>query len=308
MDKEFEKSKDPELEVDPRSIAVVTTTFYPKWYPGVLEEKDIVDKIRGDLALEMINVAQKKGFQIVVIDGASNQEYKEELIKLGVIPSPETEKGMSGSRQQGFREASQLKGVKVICWAEPEKVSIVRDCLPQAIVPILNGEADIVIPHRGKNAFDTYPDYQVEFEQKANRIWNAILRKYKILPPTTPDLDVWFGPRFFRNDPNLLEIFLKKYEFNKDDLSKEGFNYHNIIRPELWPNAIFFPVVGALNKGYKVISVDMPYIHPLKQTSIEQDSVEFRRKREIQFKGIVLATEHLARTLTGNRLSRIREI
>ncbi len=55
--------------LNPRSIAVVTTTFYPTWYPGEVRGKTTPDKIRGDLALQTITEAKKRAHQLVVIDG-----------------------------------------------------------------------------------------------------------------------------------------------------------------------------------------------------------------------------------------------
>lgn len=188
MKPEGEQNRKLEIEIDPRSVAVVTTTFYPNWYPGPSSESENSDKVRGDLALRMLSEARSKSFQLVVVDGSNNQMFKEVLRRIDINPLPETEKGMSASRQQGFSEAHILEGVKVICWLEPEKVSISRDCLPEAVIPILRGEADIVVPKRNEDLFKkTYPDLQ----------------------------------------------------------------FHKIIKPELWPNAIFFPIIVALHNSNK---------------------------------------------------------
>jgi hypothetical protein len=304
-----ELSLSPEINIDPKSLAVVTTTFYPKWYPGERQKDDrIVDKVRGDLALQMLREANLKGFQTVVVDGANNQPFKEALVQIGVTPKEETERGMSGSRRQGFREASQLPDVKVICWAEPEKVSITRDCLPQAVIPILKGEADIVVPKRTKEGMATLPDYQAEFETESNRLWNLRLRKEGLLQEDVEDLDVWFGPRFFKNDPEIFKLFTDKYEFEKTDLDEKGLKYQKIINPESYPNATFFPVVAALNKGYKVVSVEVPYRHPAEQTAIEQDSAEFRRKRQVQQRSILFANTSFIKMLQGNDRSRTKKV
>lgn len=102
MTERFEPSKMPEVELDPRSIAVVTTTFYPKWYSGEIGDHDLVDKTRGDLAIKTLLKAQSKGFQYVVLD-ASNQEFQEELGRFGIRVLTERDKGMSASRRQAFR-------------------------------------------------------------------------------------------------------------------------------------------------------------------------------------------------------------
>lgn len=291
----------PVHEVNARSIGIATTTFYRNWYPGEVREEHNIDKIRGDLAIQMLREATQKGFQVAVVDGGSSDAFKGALEAMNITPHPERERGMSGSRRQAFKEVSSLDGVKVIAWAEPEKVSIVRDCLPGAVKPILEGEADIVIPKRDAAAFATYPDYQVTYEQRANGLWNSILRKHGFLAQGEEDLDVWFGPRFFKNDPAVLEIFLDKYQFEKRD------NKLDIVaNPELWPNALFLPVVTALHNGLRVVSVPVHYQHPPEQTAIEVDNDTFRRKRDVQYKNIIVTTMHLIRALESNPKSKLR--
>ncbi|MCL5433125.1 MAG: hypothetical protein M1524_03375 [Patescibacteria group bacterium] len=290
----------PEYEVNPRSIGIATATFYRNWYPGDVREENKNEKVRGDLALQMISESIGKGFQIAVVDGGSSEAFRHALTDMGITPHAEEEEGMSGSRRQAFKEVSKLDGVKVIAWAEPEKVSIVRDCLPEAALPILQGTADIVVPRRDAAAFSTYPDYQVMYEQRANNLWNTMLRNHNLLPESAEDLDVWFGPRLFKNEPGILNIFLTKYEFNKRETA-----FDKIINPELWPNALFLPVARALYRGLRVRSIPVNYRHPNVQTAIEKDSDEFRRKRDIQYKDIIVCTIHLIRALEDHSRSRL---
>lgn len=284
-----------EVEVEPRSIAIATTTFYKKWYPGEVLEHDIVDKVRGDLALQLIREAIENGYQMSVVDGGSSPAFKSTAEAIGITVYPELERGMSASRRQAFAEASHLDGVKIICWTEPEKVSIIKDCMPVVVLPILRGETDIVIPSRDETAFKTYPDYQVKEEQRANRQWNGILRARGFLPNDSPDLDVWFGPKFFRNDPEIIKLFSEKYDFRKRELKID-----KIVDPELWPNATFLPIVAALYRGFRVKSVPVPYLHPKEQTEIEVDNPIFVRKRGVQRKNIIVSTMHLIRMLESN--------
>ena len=194
-----------EREINPHIIAIVTTTFYPKWS---VKKEFTPDHVRGDLAIGTLEIAKSKGYQMVIIDGGSSDAFIEQLRQKGIVPNNEKVKGMSAGRQQGFEEASKFEGVKVICWTEPEKIFIVNDCLPEAVRPILDGRADIVVPKRDSEAWKTYPQYQAELEQHANKLWNAILKKRGFLSNEAEDLDVWFGPKFFKNDPELVKIFL----------------------------------------------------------------------------------------------------
>lgn len=267
------------------AIAIVTTTFYPFWYRETLKnnstEQVKIDKIRGDLAIEMLSEAKKKNFQIILIDAGSSRVFTKEIARIGIKIIRPKNKALSPSRQYGFILASKMKGVKVICWLEPEKVSIPKDCLPQAVLPILNNQADIVIPKRDKKAFSTYPSFQARIEKIANKKWNSRLKEHKLLSKKAEELDIWFGPKFFKNDPKLINIFQKSYQF-KDKIQKL----------DIWSNAIIFPIITALKLGYKVVSSKVQYEHPKQQTVAEENSVLMRRKRQIQYQSILSTTEH----------------
>jgi hypothetical protein len=289
-----------ESEIDPHSIAVVTGTYYPTWGTEKLSD---TDKIRGGLSLEMIDHAQEKGFQIVVGDVGSSPEYMERLREKGIISNTKKSQGMSQARQQTFGEASKLEGAEVITWTEAEKISLIEDCLPEAIRPILDGRTDIVIPKRGEDAWATYPKFQREIEQRSNKQWNEILKANGVLPEDAEDLDIWFGPKFFKNDPELLKIFMEQYSFEK----RGDLDLDKLVKPEMYTNALFFPVIQALSKGYRVTSVEVPYRNPAIQTNFEQDSPEFRRKRDMQRKDIMTNTLHFIRMLKGNPKGRLRK-
>lgn len=283
----------------PEEVAIVTTTFYPGWYPGDASPEPSADKIRGDLALESIRIATEKGYKVVVVDGHVNESFVDALNSLGVTPHDEEEQTMSGARQQGFREAATLSGVKVITWTEPEKVSIIQDCVAEGVQPILDGEADVVVPKRDEAAFATYPDYQVDDEKLSNKRWNKALRSAGLLQEDDEDLDAWFGPRFIRNDPELIKLFCDSYEFEPrlDEPTSEPIALDKLVKPELWANATFLPIVAALEEGYKVKSVAVNYRHPSEQTTLEQDSPEYQRKRAVQRRNIIASTVHFLRLI-----------
>jgi hypothetical protein len=289
-----------EASLHPQAIGIATTTFYPKWFPGEAGDNPISDKVRGDLALQTIHQAASQGFQVEVVDGGSSSVFLESIAAPGVIIEVEQEKGMSASRRQSFEAISAREGVAIICWTEPEKVSIVRDCVDLAVQPIIDGKADIVVPTRDKKAFSTYPEYQVEFETTSNKIWNNILRRHNLLAPGAEDLDAWIGPRLFKNDPAIVRLFTDKYRFiteKQSGIEKEA--------PELWPNAIFLPIIAALKQGYRVQGVPVSYVHPSEQTNNERDSEEFREKRRRQQEVILKSTVHFVRHLEENPASRM---
>lgn len=70
-DSDSEILKTPEV-IDPKSIAVVTTTYYPNWYPGEARYPQIADKLRGDLAIKSAQAAKEQGLQMIFVDGSAN--------------------------------------------------------------------------------------------------------------------------------------------------------------------------------------------------------------------------------------------
>ena len=255
-------------------VGIATATLYPTWSSGTSSDGG-VDKVRGDLALQLIDAAIEKGYQIVIVDGGSSQEFKQALKDKVQHVYDQDEPGMSAGRRQAFSTVSQLSGVSVVCWTEPEKVSMVRDCLQIAATPVLNGEADIVVPSRDAASFATYPNYQVDFEVGVDRDWNRIVRDSGLMSETQDELDVCIGPRIIWNDPVILRYFMNRYRY-KDIAEKES----NTL--ELWPNALFTPLIHALKDGVKVVSIPVPYRHPEVQTHLESDSEQFRQKRAFQ--------------------------
>lgn len=276
-------------EFDPKSVAIATTTFYPDWF---LTQYGSVSKVRGNLAIELVHEVVERGYQIVVVDGGSSDDFKSRLEDMGVSINPEQQQGMSASRRQSYREASNIPGVEVICTTEPEKLSFVRNCLTQSVEPILNGRADIVVPKRDKESLTTYPNYQVDFETISNFKWNSLLRDRNLLDPTAEDIDICFGPKVFRNDPVITELFMRRYS-----LLSIGPALDQILNPELWHAAVVFPVIAALHERRRVVSVEVPYRHPIEQTQVELDSDGLRRKRDIQYKNLIALTIEYAKLL-----------
>ncbi len=282
--------RSPEFKFDPRSIGIATTTFYPNWYPGNSAKQYVVDKIRGDLALQTIQESVKNGFQVVVNDGTSSDAFQEELKRLkgeGVIVLARTEPGMSATRRQVFQEVSYLPGVKVILWTEPEKTDLVQYA-SKISQPILEGKAHLVVIKREPELFkQMFPDYMYESEIKANRRYNNWLRIRGLLKKDQEDLDMFSGPRAFLNKPQVLELFFKVYEFIGDRVGIQKY-----ADPEMYSDATYFPVVAALAEGLNVVSVTIPFKYPEEQRKIEETTdpeilEEFIKKRLKQRLGIL---------------------
>ena len=285
---------------NPQSLAISTAVHYPKWYPNEInyddnDEKRLSDKVRGDLALEMIQKAKNKGYQVIVVDSESSSVFTQRLKELEIKRLFGEKRGMSTQRQLGFKEASTIATVKYLCWMEPEKISLI-DYLPDLVRPILDGKADVVVPKRREKEFrETYPNYQVNFEKQSNQLWNNMLRKFDILPKDAENLDVFFGPKIFRNTPKVREVFLAEYVYQENPeltpLSNKAY------RPDQYSNAIMFPIIVALFQKLRVVGIEIPYKHPEQQTKIESNSDIYRKRRADQQREIIRTSADFCRML-----------
>lgn len=241
--------------------------------------------MRGDLAVLTINAAAEKGVNVVIVEGAKNHLFREAIKRQYVSVYEETIRGMSAGRQEAFEIARKRHSGVANLWIEPEKISIIEDCLPQLMLPILRDEADMTIPWRDETSFATYPDFQVDFEMESNKLCNEMLKSAGILPLEHPGYDIWSGPRGWNRGIN--PYFLRKYEY----ISTSTDPKNDLIKPEEYCNATFFPVIATLINGGEVLSVPVPYRNPVIQTKMEQDSQIFRNKRKYQRDSILATTE-----------------
>ncbi len=299
-----ERLLNPEMHRIVEQVGIATATLYPGWYTGETEDGVVsADKLRGDLALQTIAAATSQGFRIVTIDGGSSDEFLSALASTDAIVEKQDQEGMSVGRQQAFDTVSDLEGVEVVCWVEPEKVSLVTEGIIDPALSILNDEADIVVPKRDDNAFATYPAFQRDYEQESNRLFNGILRRHGVYPEDAPDIDAWFGPRFFKNTPEVKALFMANYEYKSEVQS--GMAQDSM---GLWPNALFLPLAAALKRGLRIKSVPVNYVHPAEQTELEQQNAQYVDKRSFQQKNILTAVIHFLRYLEQDRSARIQKV
>lgn len=281
MEQQVENPQSEEIDFSPDSVAITATTLYRGWYQGEARDVSDTDKIRGDLALHTIDLALAKGYRVVVADGPSSQEFKEELARRSILLVPRTSEERSEARRQLIQESSLISGVKVIVRTEPEKASLVESCIPQLALPIIKGEADIVVPKRNPKLFaETYPDYMHKSEVSANKRYNDILHEFELLPEAE-ELDVFFGPTVLRNDPQIIELFMKRY---RALLKREPtIGVRKYISPDDFSNSQMFAVAEALCKGFRVKNVEIPFVYPASQRTNEMiDYQEFFQKRKKQ--------------------------
>lgn len=289
---------------DPSFIAIGLSTFYPKWYKGNLRSIKHTDKIRGDLALEFVQIAKKAEYQIVVSDGKSSKTFKKVITSIsGINIIMRRVVGLSPSKRRIIKKASKLSNVKVIVLCEPEKVSLI-DSINRIVQPLLTGEADIIIPKRQEDLFKlTYPNYQDESETEANILYNENLKLYGLLPSQGEELDLFFGPRAFINERKIVSLFLKKYVVGKKE--DEIYLY---LGPEGYSNTLFFPLIEALKRKFLVKSVTVPFSYPKLQKENEEKGERdlFITKRKNQRMGILIELLHFLQYLRNKPGSKLK--
>lgn len=250
------------------SVALVGITYVPKWYKGRLKSIKHTDKIRGDLILYSTRFAAGLGHRVVLVDSGSSKTFVGELKHIpGVKLFLSKLHRRSPNRRKAIFEASKIPGVEVIVMTEIEKVSLVTDSMELIVAPVLHGDADVVIPKREDSLFKkSYPGYMYESETEGNLLYNEALRANGLLSAHMDDLDVFFGARVYRNDPKMLKFLLSRYDAHPFDSLSE----HKLLNLEEYSNAQFFPVVKALTKKGKVVSVTVPFVYPEKQKENEE--------------------------------------
>ncbi len=307
MSGEIELERNPEV-IDPHSIAIVTTTSYPDWVKG--GTSGFVKQVRGDAVIDMAKEARRRGYQMVVVDGngqyASPEAFRDELRNLGVKVIEQTEPGMAASRRQDIKAGSELPDAKVVVWSE-EKPSLLEDNDPETLAgPIIRGEAEIIIYNRGKEGMASYNPGQAKWENKANEIWNKVL-KAQGLTEEGEWFDAWSGPRAIKISQEIINLFMDKYQFEKvtDPNRPRAIEIHKRINPERWSDSIFLPVVKAkfLHKNdpdnFRVLSRDVFYRHRETMNESERENDAMLEIRKTQFFDIVHNTIHFINYLKG---------
>lgn len=293
---------------DPAKVALAMISYYPRWYRGKLRSIKHTEKIRGDLALEFFRQASKKGCHLVVVDGRSSKTFKRELAQVpNIIIVARKIAKRAPNRRRALRVASAIEGVEVIIFSEAEKVSLVTNCLAQIARPIIDGQADIVVPKRNDVLFkSTHPLYMYESETEGNRIYNEALRTQGILPENHEGLDMFFGPRALRNDKKVISLFMRRFriKIGRFSLPSEFFD------TEDYSNPLYFPVILALKKRMRIISVEIPFSYPTIQKENEEIGLRsaFVEKRNLQRISIILELIHFLSYLERKPQSKMKAV
>src|SRR3989338_4376437 len=272
---------------DPSSIAFAVITYYPKWYGGNLQSIKHTDKVRGDLAIDFFKEASKRGYQVVAADGKSSKTFRKTISKiplLTIINRRSVKRSLA--KKQAIKKASGLLGAKVIVLTEAEKISLVTDCLPELVNPIINDEADIIIPKRSATLFQkTYPEYMFQSEREGNKLYNDILRINGFLKDRE-EFDAFFGPRVFKNTPEIRALFTRGYRIKID---KKAF-LEPYFDPETYSTTFSLHLIKAFKKGLRVKSVEVPFSYPMIQKDNEEKGARelFEEKRRTQRVGFLV--------------------
>ncbi len=295
----------PEVVFDPKKVAFAVITSYPKWYKGKLRSIKHTDKIRGDLAIEFVHKTIDAGYYIAIADKNSPKTFLKELSKNPLLTLIRRKaEGSSGrGKRMAIDRAVRIPGVEVIVLCEPEKVSVVTDCLTHMVVPVLEGKADIVVPKRNDALFKaTYPQYMYESEVEANSIYNEALYSNNMLSKSMPALDWFFGPRAFRNDKKIIALFKRVYNFSGISLLEKLYS------PDIYSNIQFFPIVTALKKKLAVLEVEVPFRYPHLQKENEDvgQRALFVEKRNMQRVSILIDLMHFLSYLEKRTSSRLK--
>jgi len=275
------------LKNERKQIAITTMTFYPRWYRGKLSSIKHTDKVRGDLAIEFLNKATKDGYQVIVADGKSSKSFRKTILKIpNLILIKRKSHNRSLAKKQTLLKASKLTNIKVIVISEPEKVSLLS-CIDKITLPILENKAEIVIPNRNQILFEeTYPKYQYESETEGNILYNQILKTNGLLSKQHEDFDIFFGPSCFANKKNIISLFNHGYNL-KIDHSK---NLRLFLNSDLYSNSLYMPIVLALKKRLRVISLPVDFSYPRAQKDNEDRGSKelFIEKRKNQKMSILI--------------------
>jgi len=229
-------------------IVIATTTFY----------KDIKE-VRPKLALMTMEKCQKRGYQIMVVDGGSDKNFRDKACSNPAVIFKQSQKGVGASRREALSEAAKIAGDDgAIVWMEPEKHPFI-DKLQKPASFVIKKRFDLIT--LGRKKFHNYPP-----EQKLGELFvNYALKQF-----TGLNWDFCFGP--FITSQKGIKFFL---DYN----GEYGDSWDSTIIPRL----------RILKAGLKVKYLKVDYVHSSAQTKEETGNPIFIIKRLEQMNNVILA-------------------
>ena len=275
----------------PSNTIIATTTFYK-------DMNNASDKLRAGLAYEMMRKATQLGYSVVVVDGKSDNNWRQKVKDLGIVlvdedlSKYEGKHFMGRSRRQCLDVAANYGKHPVIVWIEPEKHPMVEYEIAPRVKKfsaaefssaVYEGKASIVVPRR-LDHLRGYPLQQQTEELTGNLTVFDIVRGYVAKKKgddeanKVPYLDLWVGPRAISRDS--IDAFL------------QYSGTANAQDHDRW-ESIFNPVISEMLNGRIVRGVAVDYVHPKEQTQLEAANPEFSMKRVDQLVSILNGVQNL---------------
>ena len=218
--------------------------------------------VRAKLALKTFQVIKEMAYELVVVYGGSDLEFRSQVNDYCTLLVNDENRGMGASRRLAVANALEVvlryNQKPVVIWMEPEKLDLVR-FFQYITKPVIEGAADLIVPKR--SCMNSYPLEQEYAESMGNLAVEYLIGK---------ELDLWFGPRVFNEQS--AQIFL-------DYQGEYG---------DKW-DSIFIPVLRAMAQGLRVKSVSVDYQHPPEQTVEETGNLDFLIKRLDQLQNLIPA-------------------
>ncbi|MBI2055306.1 MAG: hypothetical protein HYT42_00205 [Candidatus Sungbacteria bacterium] len=224
-------------------VVIATMTFYKS-----------MQEMRAGLALRTAKEAQKYDYPLIVVDGGSAPEFIGAMGAFGAVIHPQKEKGLGPAHRQLFTLAAEAAGENgLVDWVEAEKWPLIAE-LHKINRPILDGEADLVMPVRTEEAWASYPPTQMHQEKFCNLVMKSMF----------PAIDAdWFWGPFAANRRALLHFEIYQ---------GEGYNGRSV------------PKIYAIAAGCRMQGVEVSYLHPPEQTQEEFGNLfyDLRRVKQVE--------------------------
>ncbi len=213
------------------------------------------DGVRFKLACQFVENGVRNGYHVLIVDRSPEAAVAKALQARGaavVCSKASTYPAQKREVAVWARVIATTKGARFVFLSEPEKADIV-DEIPTLIMPLVLGRADIVIPSRSPESWESYPDFQRQSELVILAVYRAV---------TGIDADPVFGPVAYT--PQVSSFFE----------AADAGRYNSPNNPYLYALA----PVEAKAYGYRVMKVETDFRYP---------EVQKREEEEILFSQMV---------------------